>query len=120
MSTYTDPLSLPLASSQLVGLVDDVGPATWRGEQRTTRAGVPLWRVTLLVRLPGARSRRALDFLVESPDRPDLNVDAPAAPISPVVNIYEIPDRGLVTSIRAESVQHVERATLPKRPGGTA
>lgn len=76
-------------------LFDGVEPSTDdQGTQRTTKAGVPLWRVFVWVRLPAEDRRRVLPVSVASTTAPTAEPDTLIRLLAPSVSTWRIRESG--------------------------
>jgi hypothetical protein len=89
------------------GLCDGVEAATFSGEQRTNRAGVPIWRVVVSVREPGEIRRRSIDVMVAANESPVLTADARVVLIAPTLSVWRTPEGRSGFTVRAERVEEL-------------
>lgn len=107
--------STRFALGAVEGLLDGVEAATFGGEQRTTRAGVPLWRVVVSIREPGEIRRRSVDVLVAAPEAPTFAPDTRVALVAPTITAWRSADGRAGFTVRADHIEEVADSAATSR-----
>lgn len=106
MSGQVQSVSFTLGAVE--GLLDGVEPAMFGGEQRRTRAGVPLWRVVVSMREPGEIRRRSVDVLVGAPEMPLAGLtDIKVALSSPTISVWRTAEARSGFTVKAAGVEEI-------------